>query len=380
MRVDGQSFSDKPRIHTPNHRFLPFKRPIALLCHSLNSLLDFRYENGTYDDAADLVTTNHQNSIKHTIWPERVKLISLPGQPARESATREFFTVNTKELANTGVMLPELALGTWQYRGGVEPLLAGIELGASLVDTAESYGTEEVVGQAIHGIRDKVFLATKASPRHFRRSDLIQAAEQSLKRLNTDYIDLYQLHWPNYSVPIGETMGAMEELVKAGKIRFIGVSNFSAKEIDGAQRCLSGSRIVSNQVRYSLVDRTIEDGLLQYCEAKKITVLAFSPLDTALENLSNFDQDDVLGTVAGEIGKTRAQVALNWCLCRRPVIAIFKSDRVEHVRENCGASGWRLLPDHLEDLSHVAFRRRGPVARCARRLARGILQRLGRNV
>jgi diketogulonate reductase-like aldo/keto reductase len=288
--------------------------------------------------------------------------------------------VNTKELAKTGVMLPELALGTWQYRGGVEPLQAGIELGARFVDTAESYGTEEVVGQAIHGIRDKVFLATKVSPRHFRRSDLIRAAEQSLKRLNTSYIDLYQLHWPNYSVPIGETMAAMEELVKAGKIRFIGASNFSAKDIDRAQRCLSSNRIVSNQVRYSLVDRTIEDGLLQYCEVEKIAVLAFSPLDTGLENLRNFDGDDVLGRVAGETGKTRAQVALNWCLCRRPVIAIFKADRVEHVREDCGASGWLLRPDHLEALTRVAFRRRGPAERFARRLARRTLQRFGRNV
>ena len=287
--------------------------------------------------------------------------------------------MNQKELGITSLTLPELALGTWQYQGGVGPLQAGIELGANFLDTAESYGTEEVVGEAIRGIRDNIFLATKVSPRHFRRPDLIRAADQSLKRLSTDYIDLYQMHWPNYSVPIGETMAAMEELVKAGKIRFIGVSNFSAKEIDRAQRCLSSNKIVSNQVRYSLVDRTIEDGLLQYCEAQKITVLAFSPLDTGLESLRNFDREDVLGRVAGETGKTPAQVALNWCLCRRPVIAIFKADKVEHVRENCGASGWSLRPDHLEALNQVAFRRRGPVERFARRLARRTLQRFGRN-
>jgi len=287
--------------------------------------------------------------------------------------------LNQKELGITSLTLPELALGTWQYQGGVGPLQAGIELGANFLDTAESYGTEEVVGEAIRGIRDNIFLATKVSPRHFRRPDLIRAADQSLKRLSTDYIDLYQMHWPNYSVPIGETMAAMEELVKAGKIRFIGVSNFSAKEIDRAQRCLSSNKIVSNQVRYSLVDRTIEDGLLQYCEAQKITVLAFSPLDTGLESLRNFDREDVLGRVAGETGKTPAQVALNWCLCRRPVIAIFKADKVEHVRENCGASGWSLRPDHLEALNQVAFRRRGPVERFARRLARRTLQRFGRN-
>ena len=158
-----------------------------------------------------------------------------------------------------------------------------IALGANFIDTAESYGTEEVVGEAIKGVRNKVFLATKVSPRHFRRPEVIRSAEQSLKRLGTDYIDLYQLHWPNYHVPIGETMAAMEELVASGKIRFIGVSNFSVREMERAQATLSKDRIVSNQVRYSLVERTIEDGLLQYCEDRQITILAFSPLASGLQ-------------------------------------------------------------------------------------------------
>ena len=136
--------------------------------------------------------------------------------------------MNHKELANTGTRLAEIGLGTWQYEGGVEPLRTGIALGACFIDTAESYSTEEVVGRAIQGIRNKVFVATKVSPRHFRRSDVIRSAEASLRRLKTDYIDLYQLHWPNYAVPIEETMAAMEKLVESGKIRFIGVSNFSA--------------------------------------------------------------------------------------------------------------------------------------------------------
>ena len=285
-----------------------------------------------------------------------------------------------KVLDNTGVEIPEIALGTWQYRGGVEPLRAGIELGATFIDTAESYGTEAVVGEAIKGFRQKVFLATKVSPRHFRRQDAIRAAEQSLKRLDTDYIDLYQLHWPNYSVPIEETMAAMEALVEMGKIRFIGVSNFSAGEIDHAQRCLTKNRIVSNQVRYSLVDRTIESGLLQYCQAKQISILAFSPLANGMNNLLAFDRRDVVGRVAAESGRTRPQVVLNWCICRDSVIAIFKADKIDHVRENCGASGWRLAPNHLQDLTTVPFRRRGAMERFGRRLARRVLQRLGRNV
>ena len=288
--------------------------------------------------------------------------------------------LNTKELSTTRLALPEIALGTWQYRGGIEPLRAGIELGAYFIDTAESYGTEEVVGEAVRGIRHKVFIATKALPRNFRRADILRAAEQSLKRLNTDYIDLYQLHWPNYSVPIRETMAALEELVEAGKIRFIGLSNFSAREMEQAQRSLSKNRIVSNQVRYSVVDRTIEDGLLQYCESMQITVLAFSPLDSSLHNLRKFDQRDALGQIARATGKTRAQVALNWCLCHGPVIAIFKADSVEHVQENCAASGWRLKPEQVEALNRIAFRRRGRMERFARRTARRILQRFGRNI
>lgn len=120
------------------------------------------------------------------------------------------------------------------------------------------YGSEEVVGEAIREVRSKALVATKASPRNFRRADLLQAADGSLKRLRTTYIDLYQLHWSNYTVGIEETMGAMEELVDAGKIRFIGVSNFSVHALEKAQAALSKHKIVSNRVRYSLMERTVE--------------------------------------------------------------------------------------------------------------------------
>src|ERR1700679_1555727 len=203
--------------------------------------------------------------------------------------------MKSKQLGNSRVEVSELGLDTWQYRGGIEPLLAGIELGVSFIDTAESYGTESMVGQAIRGIRDRIFLASKLSPRHFRQVDVIKATECSLKQLNTDYLDLYQLHWPNYTVPIGETMAAMERLVETGKVRFIGVSNFSVAELRRAQSALSNTRIVSNQVRYSLVDRTPEDGLLQYCDAHQISLLAFSPLATGFDRMRTYDSEDVLG-------------------------------------------------------------------------------------
>jgi diketogulonate reductase-like aldo/keto reductase len=286
----------------------------------------------------------------------------------------------SKELSKTGSQLSEIAFGTWRYQGGIAPLREAIALGANFIDTAESYGSEETVGEAIKGVRDKIFLATKVSPRHFSRLEVIRSAEQSLKRLGTDYIDLYQLHWPNYHVPIGETMAAMEELVASGKIRFIGVSNFSAREIERAQATLSKNRIVSNQVRYSLVERTIEDGLLQYCEAQEITILAFSPLASGLQNIRSYDQNDVLGAVAVLTGKTRAQVALNWCICHPPVIALCKAGSADHVRENCGGSGWRLRPEQIAALNQIKFRLRRPIERFARRLARRAIQRFGRNL
>jgi len=288
--------------------------------------------------------------------------------------------METRPLGRSGISVPVLALGTWKYWGGIEPLRAGVDLGVSFIDTAESYGTEEVVGQAIRGIRDKVFVATKASPRHFRREDLIRATEQSLRRLNTDYVDLYQLHWPNYCVPIEETMSTMEQLVASGKIRFIGLSNFSAREVEQAQGSLTRNLIVSNQVRYSLVDRTIEDELLPYCRSKLITVLAFSPLDTGICSLRQFDQGNVLDQVARQIGKTPVQVALNWCLCQEPVVVIFKASTIEHVRENSGAAGWRLESQQLNALNQIRFRRRRPMESFARRIARRVLQRVGRNL
>lgn len=288
--------------------------------------------------------------------------------------------MNSKQLADTQVSLPELALGTWGYTGGVGPLRAGIELGATFIDTAEDYETEPVVGEAIRGMRQKVFVATKVAPRNFRRADLIRSAEQSLARLKTDFIDLYQLHWPNYLLPIEEPMAALEELVAAGKVRYIGVSNFSVKELERAQACLSKNRIVSNQVRYNLIDRTIEYGLMKYCEAKKITILAYSPLSRGFQTIRMFDSKDLLGSVANETGKTRSQVALNWCTRAAPVLAIFKANRVEHIRENCGASGWRLTAAQMGTLNQIPFLRRGPVEQFAWRLARRVAQRLGKSL
>jgi diketogulonate reductase-like aldo/keto reductase len=288
--------------------------------------------------------------------------------------------MNQKELGKTGVLLPEIGLGTWQYRGGVQPIKRAINLGSILVDTAESYCTEEIVGEAIKELRNMAIIASKVSPPHFRRSALLMAADKSLERLRTDYIDLYQLHSPNSTVPIEETMGAMEELVDRGKIRFIGVSNFSVSELRKAQAALSRYRVVSNQVRYSLVDRSVEVDLLRYCKENQITVIAYSPLASGITHIKEKDPHAVLNRVASLAGKTEAQVALNWCISRENVIAIPKASSVEHVVENYDASGWRLTPEQNRLLEKsIKFRRRGRAEAALRRVARGVLQRIVRN-
>ena len=289
-------------------------------------------------------------------------------------------TMNQKELGQTALLLPEIGLGTWEYLGGVEPIKKAVALGVSLIDTAEAYGTEAMVGDALKGLRSRVFIATKVSPAHFRRSDVLMAADKSLKRLRTDCIDLYQLHRPNYTVPIEETMGAMEELVDAGKIRFIGVSNFSVGELRKAQAALSRYRLVSNQVRYNLVERSVELGLLRYCRENKITVIAYSPLARGINHIKARDPGAVLSKVATLTGKTESQVALNWCISKENVIAIPKASSVDHVVQNCDASGWRLTFEQNKSLEKgIRFRRRGRAESALRRVARAILQRIGRN-
>jgi diketogulonate reductase-like aldo/keto reductase len=285
--------------------------------------------------------------------------------------------VKLKELGDTGVTVPEIAQGTWQFKGDAQPLRLGIDLGARFIDTAEKYGNESVAGEAIRGRRQDVFLASKISPSHFRRHDVVKAAEASLRRLQTDYLDLYQLHLPNYVVPIAETMSAMEELVVAGKIRFIGVSNFSVAELKRANAALSRTRIVSNQVRYSLLDRAPERELLPYCEANRISLLAYSPLATGHAQIVDDPGDDILGQLAKSLDKTRAQIALNWCISHPAVIAIFKAQSLDHVRENCGASDWCLTSEQRLLLSQgvADILTRSPVEQSARRLVRYLRQR-----
>ena len=262
-----------------------------------------------------------------------------------------------RELGNTGEMVPEIGLGTWRYKGGPEPLQKGIDLGAYLIDTAEMYKTEDAVGAAIKDRRDKVFLATKVLGSNLRHDDVLRAAEKSLRLLNDDVIDLYQIHWSDRSVPIAETMGAMEDLVTRGMVRYIGVSNFSVAEMQDAQQVMTNNPIVSNQVLYNLKRRDIEYDLIPYCVDNDVTIIAYTPLaDGSLSGKSRYLSDKgglVLMRVAEEVGKTAAQVALNWCLSRPNVIVIPKTNSVARTVENCEASGWLLTAEQVAALDEA---------------------------
>ena len=264
-----------------------------------------------------------------------------------------------KELGGTGVFLPEIGIGTWNYHAGPEPLRRGLEAGARFLDTAESYGTEEVIRETVKGMRDQVFIATKVSPQNFRRADFRRSVDSSLLRLGIDTIDLLQLHQPSTSVPIQETMEAMTEVVDSGKVKFVGVSNFTVAQLKAAQKALQRHLIVSNQVRYNLIDRTIETDLLQYCQTNRITVIAYSPLGRGLTRIMDCDPSGVISELVRETGKSPAQIVLNWCLCRDGVIVIPGGNSEEHILQNCGASDWRLTPEQVSLLdTKIQFRHR----------------------
>lgn len=268
----------------------------------------------------------------------------------------------TKELARTGLFLTEVGIGTSNYRAGPQPLRKCIDAGVLFFDTAESYGSDQVLGEAVKDLRVRVFLATKVSPRNFRPSDFRASVDASLQRLGTDYIDLLQLHEPNPQIPITETMGAMADVVAAGKVRYAGVSNFSVAQLQEAQQALGAIPLVSNQIRYNLTDRTIEGGLLPYCQANRITVIAYTPLARGLARIRDCDPSGIVDAIARESGKSPAQVVLNWCLSKQGVVAIPGSNSGGHLLENCGASDWRLTAEQMHRLNTgIQYRRRNRV-------------------
>jgi len=261
----------------------------------------------------------------------------------------EVKSLEFRKLGKTRDSIPVVGMGTYGMGSdddrAVNALRHGLDRGMLLIDTAEMYGSghsEEVVSRAVEGRRDSVFVASKVSPSHFAYDDVLRSAQKSLKRLRLKQMDLYQLHWPNPSIPISETMRAMEKLANDGLTRYVGVSNFSIAQMQEAQKALSKNRIVSNQVEYSLLERSIEKDLLLYCQKEGVTVIAYSPLGQGKMSKGRGAAFDILDKVAEKLGKSRNQVALNWLLHQESVVVIPKAVRKEHLAENAESCGWRL--------------------------------------
>jgi diketogulonate reductase-like aldo/keto reductase len=261
----------------------------------------------------------------------------------------------TREFGSTGMKVPVIGQGTWQMRrNGLEAVNTGIKLGMTHIDTAEMYtGAEEIVADAIRQNRDKIFLVTKVLPSNASYKGTLRACDASLKRLRTDYIDVYLLHWWSGSHPIADSMRAMEELVAEGKIRYIGVSNFDVGRLKQAQKALTRERIVCNQVLYHLRSRAVENEVLPYCESQNIAVVGYSPFGQGDFPAASSKQGKVLETIGQRHGKTPRQVALNFLTRRKSLFTIPKASKVEHVRENAGAAGWDLTDQDLQLIDSV---------------------------
>lgn len=251
-----------------------------------------------------------------------------------------------------------IGFGTWRIGGSSYPdpknderdikaIECAIENGLTLIDTAEMYAaghTEELVGKAIKNFsRDDLFIITKVWNNHLRYDDVIRSAKNSLKRLGSKHIDLYLIHWPNSSVPMKETIGAMEKLIDMGIARYIGVSNFSIQQLQDAMNATSKYKIVANEIEYSIASRSAEKDVIPYCENSDVAVIAYTPINKG--KLREFRE---LGSIAGKMGKTSVQIALSYVMRRS--IPIPMSTNHDHIREIAEATNFSLSDNDYEIL------------------------------
>ena len=256
-----------------------------------------------------------------------------------------------------GEAVPAFGLGTWHMgedrRRAAEEAAAvrlGIELGFNLIDTAEMYGNgraEEIVADAAKGDRDRLFIVSKVLPYNASRNGVVEACERSLKRLQTDRIDLYLLHWRG-SVPLADTLAGFERLQRDGKIRHHGVSNFNTEDIREWVGLAGGETVATNQILYNLNRRGPEFELIPWCRERGISIMAYSPLEQG-RMLNNRG----LREVASRHGATPAQVALAWLLRQQGMIVIPKATKTDHVRENRAAADLRLDDEDLAALDRA---------------------------
>ena len=250
-----------------------------------------------------------------------------------------------------GHAMPALGLGNWQLRGAAceDAVRTALGLGYRHLDTAEMYGNETVVGAglAASGVkRDEVFITTKVWPDHFRAPALKKAAEDSLKRLRTDYVDLLLLHWPSSEVPLEETVPALAEVAQKGQARAIGVSNFSIDQMRQAA-ALSSVPIANNQIQFHVLRP--QQALLDYARSQGVSITAYSPLAKG-----QLAKHPVLTRIAAQYGKTASQVALRWLVQQDGVAVIPKATREPNLRANLEIFDFTLSPTDLQQIAALA--------------------------
>jgi len=310
--------------------------------------------------------------------------------------------VEYREIGKTGVKVSAVGFGCWAMgasgwgpvddKESIEAVHKALDTGITFFDTAPGYGfghSEQVLGKALGKRRKEIFLATKCGidwdkdGRIFRNSKpeyIRKDCERSLKNLKTDCIDLLQVHWPDEKVPLADTMGEMLKLQKEGKIRFIGVSNFSVEQMKECQKYVE---LVSLQPPYSMLNRTIEAEIVPFCLEQKISILAYSPIQQGLLTGkytpdTTFPQDDmrahnplfkgevfkiilntvdILRTIASKYNRTMTQFAINWVLCNPAVtVAIVGAKRPAQVQENAGGAGWKISEEDLKRVNEILLK------------------------
>lgn len=262
----------------------------------------------------------------------------------------------------SGKAIPILGQGTWgmgehpaRQMAEIKALRLGIDLGLTLIDTAEMYGeggAETLVGEAIEGRRRDVYLVSKVYPHNATRRGAIAACERSLKRMKTDYLDLYLLHWRG-SAPLEETFEAFQVLKRAGKVLDCGVSNLDIDDLVEASTLPGGDEMVTDQVLYNLVHRGLEWDLMPWCLEQGIAVMAYSPIEHSPVDQRGMLDHPVLITIAARYGATPAQIAIAWLLHRKGVVVIPKAAKPEHIRENRAALEIKLTREDLMELDRA---------------------------
>ncbi|AJY77685.1 hypothetical protein VN24_12170 [Paenibacillus beijingensis] len=261
-----------------------------------------------------------------------------------------------------GTSLPCIGQGTWQMgddpsarKEEIRALRFGVELGMKVIDTAEMYGdgrAETLVGEAIRGVRDEVFLVSKVLPHNAGGSRLARSCEQSLKRLGTDVVDLYLLHWRG-SVPLSDTVEGMEKLVQAGKIRRWGVSNLDTDDMEELFKLAKGTHCATNQVLYHLGSRGIEFDLLPWMRERSMPVMAYCPLAQAGSLRRGMTDHPVVKEIAADHNASALQLLLAWCVRGGNVLAIPKASTTDHVLDNAKAGMIELSPEELARLNDI---------------------------